>query len=94
MLSATIIGTVTSQLKEDDLGRIYCSIYSQQARRSVRAIIRNEIHAQLIGRLPKGGRLSATGTLYSAGAIGPSGQTLAYLTIEVQTIKIHPGAYD
>ena len=89
MLNATITGSITSELKTDEQGRLYCSIYGDQARRSVRAIVRNETHAKLIGELPRGGRLSASGKLHSAGAIGPSGQTLAYLTIDVQTLKIH-----
>ena len=89
MLNATIAGSITSELKTDERGRLYCSIYSDQARRSVRAVVRNERHAQLIGELPKGSRLTASGTLHSVGAIGPAGQTLAYLTIDVQTLKIH-----
>lgn len=89
MLNATITGWITSELKFDERGRQYCSIYSDQAGRSVRAIIRNDQHARLVGDLRKGDRLTASGGLHSAGAIGPSGQTLAYLTIDVQTLRIH-----
>ena len=89
MLTATITGQITSAVQHDEKGRRYCTIYSEQARRSVRAVIRNDTHAELIGQLPKGARLSVSGVLHSRGAIGPKGQTLAYLHIAAQTIKIH-----
>ena len=89
MLTATITGQITSALQHDEKGRRYCTIYSEQARRSVRALILNDTHAELIGRLHKGARLSVSGNLHSRGAIGPKGQTLAYLHIAAQTIKIH-----
>ena len=89
MLTATIIGQITSALKHDEQGRRYCTVYSEQARRSVRVLVRNDRHAELIGQLPKGARLSVSGALHSRGAIGPSGQTLAYLQIAAQTLKIH-----
>ena len=89
MLTATITGQITSAVQHDERGRRYCTIYSEQARRSVRALILNDTHAELIGRLHKGARLSVSGNLHSRGAIGPKGQTLAYLHIASQTIKIH-----
>lgn len=89
MLNATIVGQITSALQHDEQGRRYCTVYSDQARRSVRVLVRNDRHAELISQLPKGARLSATGTLHSRGAIGPSGQTLAYLQIALNTLKIH-----
>lgn len=89
MLTATITGQITSAVQHDEKGRRYCTIYSEQARRSVRAVIRNDIHAELVAELPKGALLSVSGVLHSRGAIGPKGQTLAFLHIVVQTLKIH-----
>lgn len=89
MLNATISGEITSAVQRDQTGRRYCTIYSKQARRSVRAVLRNDIHADLVAELPKGALLSVSGALHSQGAIGPKGQTLAYLHIVVQTLKIH-----
>lgn len=89
MLRATITGQITSAVQHDEKGRRYCTVYSDQARRSVRVLVRNDRHAELLGQLPKGARLSVTGDLHTKGAIGPKGQTLAYLHIAAQTIKIH-----
>lgn len=89
MLTATITGGLTTFLAATPEGDRYCTIYSDEARRSVRAIVRNDRHAALIRKLPKHGRLTVTGPLRCKGAIGPTGQTLAYLTIVVQSIKIH-----
>lgn len=35
MLTATIVGQITSALQHDEQGRRYCTVYSDQARRSV-----------------------------------------------------------
>lgn len=89
MLTATITGGLTSFLSTTPEGHRYCTIYSDEARRSVRALVLNDTHAELISKLPKHARLTVTGQLRSKGSIGPSGQTLAYLSIVVQTMKIH-----
>jgi hypothetical protein len=89
MLTATVTGGLTSRLMTAPEGHYYCTIYSEEARRSIRALVRNHTHAALIEKLPKHARLTVSGQLRSKGAIGPAGQTLAYLTIVVQTMKIH-----
>lgn len=94
MITATITGGITSALAPTPEGEWYCTVYSNEARRSVRIIVRNEIHAALIRQLPKHGRLSVTGQLRSKGAISPTGKTLAHLTIILQTMKIHEVTHD
>ncbi|HDZ55386.1 MAG TPA: hypothetical protein ENI17_11040 [Pseudomonas xinjiangensis] len=89
MLTATITGGITSKLTTDEFGRRYCTIYSDEARRAVRAMFRNARHAELVGMLPKGGRLTVSGRLGSKGAISLTGKTVAHLTIDVQTMQIH-----
>lgn len=89
MLTATIVGSLSGGLQFDETGQRYCTIYSDQANRAVRALIRNDKQAALISRLPKHSRLTASGLLRSKGAIGNGGKALAFLTIIVQQIQIH-----
>lgn len=91
MISATITGGLTTHVRPDDRGIMYCTVYSESANRSVRAILRNARHAELVSLLPKGARLTVSGRLNSHGAISPSGKTLALLSIDVQTMEIHHG---
>ena len=89
MLDATITGGITSALQRNDEGTLYITVHSDQARRSVRALIRNKRHAEMVENLAKYSRLTVTGPLLSRGAVGQSGEAVALLSINVQSIKIH-----
>lgn len=89
MLTATIIGVTTTPLKYDEFGRRYFSVSSHEAKRSVRVLVRNDRHAEMIAPLPKGARVSVSGPLYSQGGIGSTGSLLALLHIDARNVKIY-----
>ena len=89
MLTATIIGVTTTPLKYDEFGRRYFSVSSHEAKRSVRVLVRNDRHAEMIAPLPKGARVSVSGSLYTKGAISPNGAAIALLHIDARNVKIY-----
>lgn len=89
MLNATITGQLTGGLRENERGAMFCTVYSAESKRAVRAVLRSQEHIDLIATLSKMSRLTVTGPLMTKGAVSPSGHTLALLSINVQSMKIH-----
>ncbi|WP_312379035.1 hypothetical protein [Pseudomonas oryzihabitans] len=88
-LSARITGQLTSALRTSDEGERYVTIHSETAKRSVRAVIRNDQQAKLVEGLPKLTHVSVGGRLNARGAIGASGAPLALMTIYVNELQVH-----
>lgn len=89
MLTATITGVISGLIQYDEFGRRYCSVISKEAKRSVRVLVRNDRHAEMIAPLPKGARVSVSGSLYTKGAISPTGAAIALLHIDARNVKIY-----
>lgn len=89
MLEATITGGIVTMPQRDAEGALYCTVNSDEARRSVRVYFRNEQQADMVKQLPKHGRLTVSGRLRANGAISETGRAVAFLTIYAQQLRIH-----
>ena len=91
-LTARITGQLTSGLKISDEGERYITVHSDNAKRSVRAVFRNDRQAEMVEGLPKLSHLTVGGWLHARGSIGRAGTPLALMTIYVNDLHIHQQA--